>query len=186
LGKGHKGNGVSGRTCALRHANPGPYPSDGPIRLICTRSETSVARAAVNRLDQGICQDAAQPDSSAHAVVRPVADDWELRRNRFFLGIHRPITEGQEVIEQGVNHRRTQEPGHYGRGNWDPGGKDPPEDRGRQRERPEAGIHDSRPAGGGRRVTGVCILTAVPNRGKGRVQKWVPGCCRSMYELRVR
>jgi hypothetical protein len=88
-------------------------------------------------------------------------------------------------MEQGINHRCTQEPGHYGRGNWDPGGKNPPEDRGRQRERPEAGIHDSRPGGGGRRVTGVCILTALLNRGKGRVQKWARGWCRNVYALRV-
>src|SRR5687767_2385489 len=69
-----------------------------------------------------------------------------LKRDRLLLDIHRPLTQAEQVVEEGVHHGRAEDPGHHGRGNGDPGRDDTPEDRGRQPERPESGIHVSNPS----------------------------------------
>lgn len=50
-----------------------------------------------------------------------------------FFRINGPFAKREEMVEQGIDHGRDQHAGHHGWGNGDPGGKNAPEDWGRQR-----------------------------------------------------
>jgi hypothetical protein len=91
----------------------------------------------------------------------------------FLFGVHGPIAQTEQVIEEGIHDGRDQDPGHHGWGDGDPGGKDAPKDRGGQRQAPGAGFHESNPRERGPCGLSGCILTALADAGKGAVQKCV-------------